>query len=94
MPNGGYPMHLQLPMAESLGLMASGADVSLAKFDPKPDRSDFLDTTLLASMSQEQRDALLFHLLYWSGGGSLPRITIGSTSIEPHYHARGCFYSF
>ena len=92
-PNGGYPMHLQLPLAEGLGLMASGSEVVLAKLETKPERTDFLDATALGSMSKEQREALLFHLLYWSGGGSLPRIDVGSLVLKPSYDARGCFYS-
>ena len=94
MPNGGYPMHLQLPMAEGLGLAVSGEDVVLARLNTKADREDFLDAVPLGALSDEQRRALLFHLLYWSGGGDLPAIQIGRLRAEPHYGSAECFYSF
>jgi len=94
MPNGGYPMHLQIPLAEGLGLMANGAEVVLASLKTKADRSDWLDAAELARMTPDQRDALLFHLLYWSGGGSLPEIRVGNAVMTPRYDSPGCFYSF
>lgn len=94
MPNGGYPMNLQIPLAEGLGLMAKGADVVLAQFKPKEDRTDWLDAVELSRMTEEQRDALIFHLLYWSGGASLPEVRIGNAAFGPHYASPGCFYSF
>ena len=94
MPNGGYPMNLQVPLGEGLGLMANGVDVALASFRAKDERSDWFDATELAHMTADQRDALLFHLLYWSGGGSLPEIRVGNAVLAPRYRSPGCFYSF
>ena len=85
MPNGGYPMHLQVPLAEGLALIANGGDVVLASLKTKADRSDWLDATELARMTAEQRDVLLFHLLSWSGGGSLPAIHVGNAVLTPRY---------
>ena len=74
--------------------MAKGADVVLASFRAKDERSDWFDATELAHMTADQRDALLFHLLYWSGGGSLPQIRVGNAVLKPRYNSSGCFYSF
>lgn len=87
-------MNLQIPLAEGLGLMAKGADVVIASLKTKADRSDWLDAAELARMTPDQRDALLFHLLYWSGGGSLPEIRVGNAVLTPHYGSSGCLYSF
>lgn len=94
MPNGGYPMNLQLPMAEGLGLMINSDVVHLARLAPIENRTDWLEEVPLANLSDVQRDALLFHLLYWKGAGDLPNIQVGRMKVGPAYSSPECFYAF
>ena len=94
MPNGGYPMNLQLPMAEGLGLQINKDVVHLARLAPIENRHDWLEAVPLANLTDVQRDALLFHLLYWQRGGDLPSIRVGALEVGPAYQGPGCFYAF